>query len=99
MSSAWKSIESDCADVGAILSRLMNFRTIGVITNIELIAKGRQIKCYKELGRQYGGDGWRKLKGVTKVQLKDGSVHRAEIHWYEANGVGRKRIKIKRFIG
>jgi hypothetical protein len=48
--------------------------------------------------RAYGGSSWRKLKGKTRIRLRDGRVFKAEVHWYEAHGVGKKRIKIKRFL-
>ena len=46
----------------------------------------------------YGKGRWRKRKGIARVRLSDGSVHLAEIHWYEATGIGRKEYKIKRLL-
>ncbi len=72
----------------------MSFRIVSSVTNVRAIAKGRESRGYKKLIRQCKGKFCRKLKGSAWVKLPDGSIVHAEIHWYEANGVGRKRIKI-----
>lgn len=74
------------------------FEIVGDITNIQVIATGRGIRRLKNLRKRYGGRRWRKLKGDATVRLVNGSVRRAEIHWYEAHGVGKKGLKIKRFL-
>ncbi len=71
---------------------------IGDITNVETIAVGRSIAVLKRLKRLYGDGRWRKLKGIVRVRLPDGSVSKAEIHWYEMSSAGRKEYKIKRLI-
>jgi len=71
---------------------------IGEISDIEIIAVGRSIRNLASLQRQYGMGRWRKLKGTALVRLANGSARMAEIHWYEAHGIGRKRFKIKRFL-
>jgi hypothetical protein len=76
----------------------MYFEIISEITNIEVIARGRGIRDLARIRRKYGPGNWRKLKGRTTVRLEDSSVHNVEIHWYEAHGVGRKRLKIKRIL-
>lgn len=76
----------------------MYFEIVGDITEIEIIAVGDAIPDLARLQEQYGSGRWRKLKGVAMVCLQSGSVRRAEIHWYEAHGVGKKRLKIKRFL-
>jgi hypothetical protein len=76
----------------------MYFEVIGITTDIEVIASGRAIRDLHRLIRKYGPGRWRKLKGKSKVKLIDGSIHRAEIHWYEAHGIGKKRFKIKYFL-
>ena len=76
----------------------MHFEIIGTIENIETIAVGGRIREIMRLRRQYGSGRWRKLKGIARVRLNNGSTRKAEIHWYEAHGVGRKRMKIKRFL-
>jgi len=76
----------------------VHFEILGEITEIEVIAAGRGIRRLKFLRKRYGGRQWRKLKGRATVHLASGSIRRAEVHWYEAHGVGRKGWKIKRFL-
>jgi hypothetical protein len=37
-------------------------------------------------------------KVFARVRLEDGSVVEAEVHWYEATGLGRREMKIKRIL-
>jgi hypothetical protein len=74
------------------------FEIIGEIGEIETIAIGGNIRDIMRIQKQYGPGRWRKLKGIAKVRLESGRICRAELHWYEAHGIGRKRIKIKRFL-
>lgn len=76
----------------------MWFRVVGDIEDAERIAVGRSVRERLRLRKSYGGARWRKLKGVATVELPDGEVLRAEVHWYEAHGVGRREMKIKRFL-
>lgn len=76
----------------------MYFEIVGEISGIETIAQGYGIRRLKILRKRYGGRNWRKKKGVAIVRLVNGSVRWAEVHWYEAHGVGRKGWKIKRFL-
>lgn len=76
----------------------MHFQIIGEIAVVETFAIGRKIRELPRLRKIYGRGRWRKRKGTARVRLKDGSVHFAELHWYEASGIGRKEFKIKRFI-
>jgi len=76
----------------------MYFEIVGPITDVETIAVGRSIRELSRLRRQYGRGRWRKLKGVATVRVAGGELRRAEIHWYEAHGIGRVRHKIKRFL-
>lgn len=76
----------------------MNFEIIGEITDIETIATGSSIREVARLRRIYGASRWRKLKGIATVSLNDGTVCRAEVHWDEAHGIGKKEIKIKRIL-
>ena len=71
---------------------------VGPITDIETIAAGPAVRQISRLRRQYGRGRWRKLKGVATVRIASGALRRAEIHWYEAHGIGRVRHKIKRFL-
>jgi hypothetical protein len=75
-----------------------HFEIIGEIDKIETIAIGRSIRDLERLRKQYGPGRWRKLKGVALVRLRNGKIRKAEIHWYEAHGLGRKKFKIKRFL-
>jgi len=76
----------------------MYFEIVGAVTEVETMASGRGLKTLARLRKRYGGKRWRKLKGVAMVRLASGRVRRAEVHWYEAHGVGRKGWKIKRFL-
>ena len=73
----------------------MYFEIVGDISEVETFAIGSGIREIARLRRVYGRGRWRKRKGVARVRLADGSVHLAEVHWYEAAGIGRKEFKIK----
>ncbi|MGP8330085.1 MAG: hypothetical protein ACT6FF_07190 [Methanosarcinaceae archaeon] len=75
-----------------------NFEILGEIKDIETIATGRGVYIRRYLERNYGKGRWRKMKGVAQVQLLCSQIFNAEIHWFEAHGIGRKDFKIKRFI-
>ena len=77
---------------------MMEFEILGEIRDIETIATGRGVYIKLYLDRTYGKGRWRKRKGRATVQLADGTVGEAEIHWFEAHGVGRKDFKIKRIL-
>ncbi len=66
---------------------------------METIAIGSRIRDISRLRKQYGSGRWRKLKGMATVKLQNGHVRTAELHWYEAHGIGKKKMKIKRFLG
>lgn len=76
----------------------MSFEIIGQITDIETIARGTGIRELPRLRRLYGRGSWRKLKGVARIRLMTGRIKLAELHWYEAHGIGRKEIKRKRYL-
>ena len=76
----------------------MEFEIVGDISDIETFAVGKSIRELARLQEVYGSGRWRKRKGAALVRLPDGTVCRAEVHWYEAHGVGRKELKIKRFL-
>ncbi len=76
----------------------MYFKLAGEIESVELIAVGGRIREIMRLRKQYGHGRWRKLKGIALVRLENGNLRQAEIHWYEAHGIGRKKMKIKRFL-
>ena len=76
----------------------MYFEIIGEIEEIESIAVGGRIRDIMRIQKQFGPGRWRKLKGFATVKLRSGTIRKAEIHWYEAHGIGREKMKIKRFI-
>ena len=75
-----------------------DFKVVGSITDIEAIAIGNRIRELPILQARFGRGRWRKLKGVASVSLSDGTIRLAELHWYEAHGIGRVRMKIKRYL-
>jgi len=76
----------------------MDFEILTEIDDIEIIAVGAAIREIRRLQKAYGQGRWRKLKGIATVLLPTGKVREAELHWYEAHGIGRKEIKIKRTL-
>ena len=76
----------------------MDFTIIGEITGAETFATGSGIRELARLRRLYGRGRWRKRKGIAKVKLSDQTVRMAEVHWYEAAGIGKKEFKIKYFL-
>ncbi len=76
----------------------MPFEIIGPIEAIEVIAVGHGVRDRRRLRARHGGRRWRKLKGTAVVRLEDGRLFHAELHWYEAQGVTRVGMKIKRFL-
>lgn len=75
-----------------------SFEIIGEIRAIQIIAVGHGIRDLSYLARRFGRGNWRKLKGLATVQLEDGTIAEAEVHWYEAHGIGKRWIKIKRYL-
>ena len=78
--------------------RMKSFEIISEITNIEAIAVSSSVREIERLRKQYGQGRWRKLKGIALIRLANGRVRRAELHWYEAHGIGKKEIKRKRYL-
>lgn len=76
----------------------MDFEIISSITEIENIAVGNSIRDIERLRKIYGGKRWRKLKGIATIRLTNGKIRTAEIHWYEAHGIGKREIKRKRYL-
>jgi hypothetical protein len=76
----------------------MDFEIVGDVTDVETIAIGKAIRELTRLRRLYGKGRWRKMKGVARIRLKGGRLRLAELHWYEAHGIGKKEFKRKRFI-
>lgn len=73
----------------------MIFEIVSKIEKIETIAVGASVRVRHLLAKKYGKGRWKKKKGIATVKLLDGSYRLAEIHWYEAHGIGRKDVKIK----
>jgi nucleotidyltransferase/DNA polymerase involved in DNA repair len=73
----------------------MDFDIVSEITEIETIAIGVGVRDRKRLWKMYGKGRWRKRKGVAQVRLVNGKIRLAEIHWYEAHGIGKKECKLK----
>lgn len=74
------------------------FKLRSDISEVEVIAFGKSIRVLAKLEKLYGRGRWRKLKGRAIVELPDGSVSQAELHWYEAHGIGRKDMKVKHLL-
>jgi hypothetical protein len=76
----------------------MYFEIVSEITEVETIAIGSKIREIARLREQFGKGHWRKLKGVATVRLKNGRLREVELHWYEAHGIGKRKLKIKRYL-
>ena len=76
----------------------MRFEILDEISDIETFATGSRIREIARLRKTYGAGRRRKRKGIARVRLADGTIHSAEVHWYEAGGIGRKEYKIKQLL-
>ncbi len=76
----------------------MNFTIVGKIESVETIADGAGIREIARLRKAYGDGNWKKKKGFAIIKFEDGENCRAEVHWYEAHGIGKLEYKIKRFL-
>jgi hypothetical protein len=76
----------------------MTFEIVDKIINIEIIAVGNKIREIARLREEFGQGRWRKLRGETRVRLLNGGIRRVEIHWYEAHGIGKRKMKIKGYL-
>ena len=76
----------------------MDFEVVGPLADIETIESGRAIRELPRLRKFYGRGRWRKMKGVATIRLANGRISQAELHWYEAHGIGKKEFKIKRLL-
>jgi hypothetical protein len=70
---------------------MIDFQLVSEITKIEIIAVNKSIRDLPRLNRIHGKGRWRKLKGVANVELPSGRIRLAEVHWYEAHGISKKR--------
>ncbi len=76
----------------------MQFEIIGNLENQETFATGKGIRELPRLQKRYGKGKWRKRKGIAQIRLANGTILTAELHWYEATGIGKKEFKIKRYL-
>jgi hypothetical protein len=76
----------------------MDFEILGEVTHAETFAVGSSIREIARLRKRFGPGRWRKRKGIARVRLSDGTIRLAEVHWYEAHGIGRQQFKIKQYI-
>ena len=76
----------------------MPIELLGPPVEVSVIAVGPGIRERRRLVRAYGRGRWRKLKGFARVRLPTGQIVSAEVHWYEASGIGRRELKIKRIL-
>ena len=76
----------------------MDFTILDDIADVETIARGAGIREIARLRKLYGPAAWRKRKGRATIRVSDGMIREAEIHWYEASGIGKREFKIKRYL-
>ncbi len=76
----------------------MTFEIIDKIIDIKIIAVGNKIREISRLREEFGAGRWRKLKGETTVRLINGKIRRVEVHWYQAHGIGKRKMKIKKYL-
>ena len=74
------------------------FKINGEVRNREIIASGHGIRDLSKLKATYGDSNWRKCKGEATIEVADGRLREAEVHWYEAHGIGKRRMKLKRYL-
>jgi hypothetical protein len=70
----------------------MDFEVVGDITGVETIASGSGIREHGRPAQTI----WRKRKGVAEIRLATGEIVRAELHWCEATGIGKREMKTRR---
>lgn len=76
----------------------MSLTIVGQGTDVAVVATGGKIREVKRLRRIHGPGRWRKLKGIAQVRLTSGRIVRAEVHWYEAHGIGNREFKVKQIL-
>jgi hypothetical protein len=77
----------------------MQLEVVGAILDQETVAEGDAVRLRERLAKAYGPAAWREVKGVARVRLPNGALRVVELHWYEAEGVGARDLKIKRYLG
>jgi hypothetical protein len=86
---------SACDALPRYAQRVLQFEIVSHIRHQEVIASGHAIHILNRLIRLYGRGNWRKMKGIATVRFEDGTIAEAELHWFEAHGIGKRRMKIK----
>ena len=86
-------MQAQCVRAGVVA-----WEIIGEVERVETIAAGTSVNARRRLRKRYGPGRWRKCKGVATVRLDDGTITRAEVHWYEASGIGRREVKLKHLL-
>ena len=76
----------------------MNFEVVGRVSDVETIAVGTSIRILPVLRKRFGSGRWRKRKGIAQVRIADGTIRLAELHWFEAHGIGKRFMRIKRYL-
>ena len=76
----------------------MNFKIVGKIEQERAFAASSKTREIARLRKIYGKGRWQKRKGIAQIQFQDGTIRTAEVHWYEATGIGRKEYKITHFV-
>lgn len=77
---------------------MSSFEVLRFLSSVEVIAVGRSLRVIAGLRSRYGPARWRKLKGIAIIRSRSGLVRLAEVHWYEAHGIGKKEIKVKLYL-
>ena len=72
------------------------YQLLSEIRNVERIARGTSVQQRQRLSESFGKGAWRKMKGIGLVRYPNGNIRWAELHWFEAHGIGKKEVKIKR---
>ena len=93
-----QAFAADLTSRHTLESGRVDFELVGDLTDVETIAAGRGIRDLARLRRLYGKGHWRKMKGSTRIRLRNGRIRFAEVHWYEAHGIGKKEFKRKRYL-
>lgn len=88
----------DMIEISASENITIHFQILTEIQHVEIIATSSSIRILKSLQKQYGKGRWRKLKGTARVRLSNNEIRIAELHWFEAHGIGKKKMRIKRFL-
>jgi hypothetical protein len=76
----------------------MEFEVVSSLSDVEVVASGPGVRVRSYLRKAYGQGRWPKMKGTATVRLPNGALRAVELHWYEAHGIGKRELKIKRYL-